>query len=224
MKSKFKFNLQFFGGSKTQRVRKRNPESQRLKILRIGLYDQVYPGLQSFDYTGAMNKVQGITDTALQQQSSLLSQLPDSYDQSNRLVNQIAGIASTGRIPTAMTDNMNLSVNNALKSSMGSALNDLAGRGVLNSSVTTSALNNLSDSAANAYSQNYLNAYNSVLSGYGQALQGAQNNTASLLSGLNVIGKVPEQAATAAYAPISNAYTFWKDWQNSYNNREDFDT
>ena len=208
----------------TQTVRKRDPEPQELTNLRLGIYNKLYPGLNSFDYTNATNQAQNITNKAFQQADSLLSQLPDTFNQSDSLLNQMTGFVTTGRIPTAMAENMNASVNNALKSSMGDMLNNLAARGVLNSSVTTSAINNLGNNAANAYSQNYLNAYNSVLSGYGSALQGSQNNTSSLLSGLNLIGQIPTQAYTAAYAPLAPVTSFWKDWQSSYDNREDYDT
>ena len=211
-----------FGKDKTKQVRVRDPEPQGLTTLRNTLSDKIYQGLES--YTPNWGLAQDTANNALQQQNHLLTLLPDSLNQSDRLLNQMTGVVSTGKIPTAMTDNMNASVNNALKSSMGDLLNNLAARGVLNSSVTSSGINNLSDSAANAYSQNYLNAYNSVLSGYGSALQGAQNNTNTLMSSINAIGQIPTQAYAGATAGLTPAMSMWQNWQNSYDGRTDYDT
>ena len=75
-----------------------------------------------------------------------------------------------GAIPQAMTDNMNLNVNRALKMSMGEQLNNLAGRGVLNSSITNRSANALSDSAADAFSKNYLAAHGAAIDGLGKTI------------------------------------------------------
>ena len=107
---------------------------------------------------------------------------------------------------------------------MGTMLNNLASRGVVNSSITGQALNNLSQQAADAYSKNYLSAYNSTISGLGTALQGQQANTAALMSGVSALGNIPNQAYEAAGAGITPAFNLWKAWQNSYDNREDYDT
>lgn len=225
MSLKLKFDLQFFGlgGSSTQQVRKRDPEPDELKNLRLGLYDAVYPGLQSFD-ANSWKQAQRITDNALQQQENLLSQLPNQLTNNENILNEMLGVTRTGNIPTALTDNMNSAVNKELQGSMGSMLNGLGNRGVLNSSITSKGISNLGQQAADAYNKNYLAAYNAVLGGYGQALQGAQNNTGALLSGLSALGNMPSQAYEGVYAGITPAFNLWKAWQNSYDTREDYDT
>ncbi len=212
-------------GSKTstQKIPIRNPEPEGLTNLRNGLLDSIYPSLQSFD-ADSWKQAQETANNAMNLQSSLLSQLPTSYENTTNLTNEMMDVARTGNIPSALTDNMNASVNSGLQNSMGNMLNGLANRGVLNSSVTTAGTNQLSNAAAKAYSDNYLNAYNSVLSGMGQGVNAAQNNTNSLLSGIQSAGQIPSQAYEAAYAGITPAYNLWKDWQSSYDNRQDFDT
>ena len=208
------------------------------------------------------NKANGIADRAFSQQSTLLQQLPASMGNNQTLLNELLSVVRSGNIPSALTENMNAAVNNELKSSMGNALSGLANRGVLNSSITSQGINNLSKAAANAFNQNYLSAFNSVLNGYSQGLQSSQNNTASLLSAINAIGNVPAQAynvalgasglANSAYQNLAQAYqnagsifnlgsqaysnasngynalapalSLWQGWQNSYDNREDYDT
>ena len=207
-----KFNLQFFGSSgSTRQYRKRDPEPDELVNLRNGLYESIMPGLQAFD-SSAWQKAQETTNNALQQQNQLVSQLSGSLGQNNDLLNEMMNVVRTGNVPTGITDKLN------------AGLNGLSNRGVLNSSITSQGVSRLGQQAADAYNKNYLNAFNSVLSGYGQGLQSAQGNTNALLSGINAVGQIPSQAYEGAYAGLMPAFNMWKAWQNSYDNREDYDT
>ena len=135
------------------------------------------------------------------------------------------GVTRTGELPSTLTDNMNASVNKELQGSMGNMLNSLSGRGVLNSSITGQGISRLGQQAADAYNKNYLTAYNSVLNGYGQALQSGQNNLSSILSAINTLGEMPSQAQENAYAGIMPAFNFWKTWQQLENSKpEMYDT
>ena len=107
---------------------------------------------------------------------------------------------------------------------MGNMLNGLANRGVVNSSITSQGVNNLSQAAADAYNKNYLSAYQSVIGGLGSALQGSQNNTASLLSGMSALGQVPSQAYEGVAAQLMPAFNLWNTWQNFYQNDDPYDT
>lgn len=167
-------------------------------------------------------------------------------------VKEMQNVVRTGAVPSALTDAANASVNKGLQSGMGSMLNDLAGRGVVNSSIASKGINGLAQNAADAMNTNYLNAfnsvvngyngvlnghnsvlgglgqvmngYNNVLGGYAHGLQGGQNNAASLLGGAQTVGQVPGQAYENAMASIMPGFNLWKNWQNSYDNREDYDT
>ena len=222
---KLKFDLQFFGGGGggSQQVRKRDPEPQELINLRNELYNQVLPGLQSFN-PNSWKKAQETSNKALQQQNSLLEQIPSKLNRNDDILNKILTLTETGNIPNGITNRLNASVSNELQNSMGGMLNDLSQRGVLNSSVTTAGTNNLSQAVADAYNKNYLTAYNSVLNGYNSMLQGSQNDANSLLSTVNVLGGIPSQSYENAYAGLMPAFNMWKAWQNSYDSREDYDT
>ena len=171
-------------------VPKRDPEPEYLTNLRALVGDKIVSGLNAFD-PNSWNTAQTVANNALSTQSNLLGQLPDALNRNNNLVDEFTNIARTGNIPTAVSNALNASVNNELQSSMGSMLNNLAQRGVLNSSVTTAGINQLSQNAADAYNKNYQEAYRTVMSGLGQGLQGAQNNTSSLLSAIGSIGNIP---------------------------------
>jgi hypothetical protein len=60
----------------------------------------------------------------------------------------------------------------ALQDSMGQMITDMGGRGVINSSVANTGMANLGQQAANAYQDNYMNNFNSLL-------QGIQGNAAA---------------------------------------------
>ena len=210
------------GGSTTQ-YRSRDPEPQGLTNLRSKLLDTVMPGLESFSADNWTN-AQNTANQALDMQKDLMSQLPGALNKSSGIADEIAQIARTGNIPSAVTNNLNASVNKELQSGMGSMLNNLASRGVVNSSITGQGINNLAQNAADAYNKNYLQAYNATINGLGTALQGNQANTGALMQGVAGLGAIPSQAYEAAGAGITPAFNMWKAWQSSYDNRQDYDT
>ena len=131
----------------------------------------------------------------------------------------------SGEIPTGLASNLNSIVSKELNNSMGSMLNNLSGRGVLNSSITGQGISRLGEQAADAYNKNYLTAYNAVLNGYNSALRGTQGNTSQLISTMNALGNMPEQAYENAYAELMPAFNFWKTWQSLENSKpETYDT
>ena len=236
---KVKFDIQFFGGggSSTQQIRKRDPEPGELTNLRKSLYDAITPGVQLFD-PQSWRKAQGISNNALEQQQNLLNRqqellggIPGALDKSNGILDEMMSVVRSGAVPSALTDAANASVNKGLQSGMGSMLNGLANRGVVNSSITSKGINHLAQNAADAMNTNYLNAFNSVINGYGQGLAGSQGNTSALLgaanalnTGINTLGAIPGQAYEGVSAGLMPAFNLWKAWQNSYDKREDYDT
>ena len=211
------------GGTSTTRVPTRDPEPTYLTNIRTQLYDKIMPGLESYnanDWSTARNTA----NQALSQQTELLSKIPETLNQNANIANEIATLARTGNLPSGLAENLNASVNQELNNSMATMLNNLASRGVVNSSTMTQGVNNLSQQAADAYTRNYMTAYQAALSGMGNALQGQQNNLSGLTTGVYALGKIPEQVYEGAAAQLMPAYNMWKAMQNSYDTRTDFDT
>ena len=202
-------------------VPKRDPEPEFLTKLRSLVGDKIVSGLTNFD-PNSWNTAQQVANNALNTQNNLLEQLPNALSRTNNLVDEISNIARTGNIPSSITNALNASVNQGLQSSMGSMLNNLAQRGVLNSSVTTAGTNQLSQAAADAYNKNYMTAYQAVLSGLGQGLQGAQSNTASLLSAIGSVGNMPSQAYEGVSSQIMPGFNLWDKMQNYYQNDDPY--
>ncbi len=209
------------GDDKLIDIPKRDPEPEFLTNLRSLVGNNIVSGLSNFD-PNSWNTAQQVANNALQQQNTLLGQLPDTLNRSNNLVDEISNIARTGNIPSGITNALNASVNQGLQSSMGSMLNNLAQRGVLNSSVTTAGTNQLSQAAADAYNKNYMTAYQAVLSGLGQGLHGSQNNTASLLSAIGSIGNIPSQAYEGVSSQIMPGFNLLDKMQNYYLNDDPY--
>jgi hypothetical protein len=87
-----------------------------------------------------------------------------------------SNLLESGQIPEELEARMLDTINRGTKTGMGSMLNDLAQRGVINSSVTGQGISRLGQQAANAYNDGYLNTFNSVLQGYQGNAAGAANS------------------------------------------------
>lgn len=142
--------------------------------------------------------IAGATANYQTQSNNLNKKIEDVGDRQGALANTVQRFTERGSIPDEMRRNLMATVNSELNQNTGSALNDLASRGVMNSSVANRSINNLSNAAADAYAKNYLDAYNAVLGGYGQT-----NNT------------LASQADTYSKA-FSNANQAWNDRLNGY--------
>lgn len=91
----------------------------------------------------------------------------------NKYTNQLGQI-SNGELPTQYLNNMQAVYNDMYKTSMGAGLNNLASRGVINSSALNSATNqiqkNLSNQMAHDYANNLNQAANLTNNALGQNL------------------------------------------------------
>ena len=108
--------------------------------------------------SGAQNGIQGLlgsNNAATESANGVLSSLTPQYvDATTKANAQIASLAN-GVLPTAYQENMQNAINSTLQNTMGSALNTLGQRGVLNSSVTNTAMNDISKNAADTVAKSY---------------------------------------------------------------------
>lgn len=221
---KIKFDIQFFGGggSSTQKFPKRDPEPEQLTNVQDALYNALLPSIQNYD-ANAWEKAQQRSDANMQRQDALLEQLPQYMGKTDSILDEMLGVIRTGDIGSTLTDRMNSEVTRNLNNSLGANLNSLGNRGVLNSSITSQGISRLGQQAANAFNANYLNAFNSVVNGYGSALGGAQGNAQTLAGVADSVGNAANNAFGNASASLMPAYNFWKDWKGIHNGKEDYD-
>lgn len=166
-------NLRFFGGgggsSYSEQYRKRDPDSAEITNLQNTLYNQFTPianGIYS-DYAAGDARYK---------------------DYQNKFDNAYTGLKNlteTGNLPSGLTDSMNNAITRNMNKSLGEAMAKSAGNGVLNSSVTNRAINEIGTNTADAFAKNYLSAYEAASGNYGNLMSGAAAEKDSIYSDIS---------------------------------------
>ena len=141
---------------------------------------------------------------------------------------------ANGELPSSYAANRQKALQDDLTSTVGNTLSSLADRGIINSSVTNQALNDIEKNASNTFARNYMNdlntasnlnttAYNNQLnglngraalnsglftntsSGIGQQAGLTGSNFNNTLNGISTQSGLANQQANMAQAPISTA-------------------
>lgn len=149
---KFTRQCRFKGGTTVTNTSTYTPTSEEIRLQK-----------QSADYSEAVapNALRLNNTAAGLLWDSLGSTQVDFTKLNNDAQRQIASAQGTlsgllnGKLPTAYEQNMQDIINRGVQKSSGNLLNNLAQRGVLNSSVTNQGLKDISDSAANAMADAY---------------------------------------------------------------------
>lgn len=121
----------------------------------------------------------------------------------------LQNLTETGELPSGLTDAMQDYITRAMNKSLGSAMATNAGNGVLNSSVTNRAINEIATNTADAYAQNYIDAYNAASGNYGTLMSNAQSAQGQLYDNLS-----------AQYSPMMQFYEIVRNSEDL----EDYDT
>ena len=149
---KFTRQCRFKGGTTVTNTSTYTPTSEEIRLQK-----------QSADYSEA------VAPNALRLNNTAAGLLWDSFGSTqvdytklnNDAQRQIASAQGTlngllnGKLPAAYEQNMQDIINRGVQRSSGNLLNNLAQRGVINSSVTSQGLKDISDSAANAMADAY---------------------------------------------------------------------
>jgi preprotein translocase subunit YajC len=132
---------------------------------------------QAADYAGnTMNTANGLFGTI----NSLAGNAGNVYNNYNNTANSInSGYSNlvNGNLPSSYATARQQALNSDLTGTVGSALNNLGSRGILNSSVTTGALDNISKNASDTLAKNYSSDLNNYAGLLGNA---SANNTSNL--------------------------------------------
>lgn len=191
MEEPIKFDLQLFGGGKgskqttTVKYPDPTPNELHLQDLALGYADQSSPIASDI-----LKQVQGLLQNNYGATSVDYGQLTnDAMGQIGQAQQGIAGLTQ-GQLPQAYTDNMTAAIQSGVDNTMGKTLTGLANNGVLNSSVTGSAMNDISKNVANTMAQQYNNNV--------QTLSGLYNQQAGTATGQLQAAAGGQQAALAA--------------------------
>ena len=169
-----KFDLQLFGGggggTTVNNTSTYTPTAYELQLQKA----------QS-DYANAIapNSL-WLNDTARNiLQDSIGAVQVDFNNLNNQAQNQIASAQqgynnlANGQLPTAYTQNMADAIRSGVNSTYGNLLNNSARRGVLNSSVTSAGLNDISKNVSDTMARNFNNNINQLGNIYSQQLNSA---------------------------------------------------
>ena len=181
------------GSTNYTTVRKRDPDSQQISALQNTLYQQFTPmaGQLGADYQAAK-------DNANKYQSQ--------YDQA---YSGLQNLTETGNLPSGLTDAMNGYITRSMNESLGTAMAQNAGKGVLNSSVTNRAISEIGTNTADAFAKNYADMFGAVSGNYGNLMSAAQAQQGQMFDNLS-----------SQYSPMMEFYNIVRQSEDL----EDYDT
>ena len=151
---RFKFNLQLFKGDVSSTTTYTPSEEERALLAQQLKYQEAF-----FPNVIKLNQSAGdvLWDSYGTVQADY-SAMNDAAQQQINNANQIVSDLQQGIVPESYNKNFQAGIANDVKGTVGNAINSLAGRGVLNSSVTNKALDDIEENVTDAAAQNYNNA------------------------------------------------------------------
>ena len=181
------------GSSHSEQVRNRDPYTPEMLAMDAALYNQFMPMYQTYG-----------TDMANADQT--YGQYGQKFDEA---YSGLQGLTQTGQLPAGMTDTINDYLTREMNRSLGEAMAQNAGKGILNSSVTSKAIGEIGSNTADAFAKNY-----------GQMLGQASQNYGTLMSGAS-------DAQSRIYDDLNNkyagAFNYWQKRKES-EDLPDYDT
>ena len=157
------------GGSHSEQVRNRDPYTPEMLAMDAALYNQFMPMYDSYgaDLAGA---------------DESYGKYGQQYDDAYKGLQDLTG---TGQLPAGMTDTVNDYLTREMNRSLGSAMAENAGKGILNSSVTSKAIGEIGSNTADAFAKNYGQMLGQTSQNYGTLMGGASDAQSRVYDDLN---------------------------------------
>ena len=179
-------------GSSSTTVQSYQPTAEERKLMGLSAdyAEYVMPNAQKLNDSAANMFFESLGDTQVDY-TALLEQA----QQQTAAAQQGISDLTQGKLPDSYTQNMTDAIASGVENTMGTALDSLASRGVLSSSVTTQAMNDISKNISDTMAQQYQNNIGILNGLYGQQAS---------LAGSNI--SLSAAAQEAAQAPAINAW------------------
>lgn len=172
--SRYFHHAHFKGGGGTQTTTKNIPDQTANEA-------SLENGLVSYDKTG-LNSASGLLSQGIDAINKTYNpdwqNLGSNYNQTMADVSNGYNDLANGNLPTSFAAARQQALNSDLTGTVGSAISSLGSRGILNSSVTNNAMNNISQNASDTLAKNY----SSDLSTEASLLNQKASNAANVLS------------------------------------------
>lgn len=181
------------GSSHSEQVRNRDPYTPEMLAMDAALYNQFMPMYHSYG-------------TDLSKADETYGQYGDKY---NEAYSGLQGLTQTGQLPAGMTDAFNDYVRRETNRSLGTLMAENAGKGRLNSSITSKGINEISTSTADALAKNYMQMLGQASQNYGTLMGGASDAQSRVYDDLN--------------NKYAGAFNYWKERKAS-EDLPDYDT
>ena len=166
-----KFDFQMFKGNTTNTTTyEMSPEERELLVKQMGYLDEIYPNMIKLNTSAGELLFDSFGD--VQADFSTLNQ-----NAQNQLASAQQGVAGliNGQLPQAYTDNMTAAIKSGVQNTVGDMINTLGQKGVLNSSVTNKATNDIETNVANTMAQQYGSNIDLLSGLYGQQIAAADD-------------------------------------------------
>lgn len=184
-------DFQLFKGNTTTTY-KATPEEQALLNQQLKVAQAYYPNITKLnDIAG--NLLYDSYGTVQEDYSALNDQAQNVINAQRDNVSQL----QQGVLPAQYQANMENAIRSGLQNTLGQSINSLANRGVLNSTVTNAALNDIGKNAADSVAQQYQNNVNMLGNLAQQQTENATANT--------VAASANQEAATSLPTNLWNA-------------------
>ena len=157
------------GSSHSEQVRNRDPYTPEMLAMDAALYNQFMPMYYSYG-------------TDLSKADETYGQYGDKY---NEAYSGLQGLTQTGQLPAGMTDAFDDYVRRETNRSLGTLMAENAGKGRLNSSITSKGINEISTSTADALAKNYMQMLGQASQNYGTLMGGALDAQSRIYDDLN---------------------------------------
>lgn len=178
------------GGNTTVQSYQPTEEERKLMGLSADYAEYVMPNAQKLNDSAANMFFESLGDTQVDYKTLL-----EQTQQQTSAAQQGVADLTQGKLPDGYVQNMTDAISSGVENTMGNALSSLAGRGVLSSSVTTQAMNDISKNVSDTMAQQYLNNVSTLNGLYGQQ---------ATLAGQNIANSAAAQEA--AQTPAMNAW------------------
>lgn len=257
----FKFDLQLFGGlfgddeqtsTTTRNIPDETPEEAALKNALLPYVQQSLSGASSTlskglsslnntynpDWSSQISNYTSGTNSNLSNYNNSTASALANYNSGMSGVSKGYSDLASGNLPSSYAAARQQALNSDLTSTVGSTISSLADRGIVDSSITNSALNNISQNASDTLAKDYsqdllteerlLGQQASNLGNIYSANSGAaQNLYSSTADTLNNNFANTAKAQTASYTPTSALLSYSNQlyspasnmWSNMYSGR-----
>lgn len=170
----FKFDLQLFGGggggTTVNNTTTYTPTEYELQLQKAqaDYANAVAPNALYLNST-ARNVLQNSLGTVQVDYNGLNNRAQSQISNAQNGYTQLAN----GQLPSSYLNNMTNAIKSGVQNTYGTLLNNSANNGVLNSSVTSQGLRDISNSVSDTMAQNYTNNISTLSNIYGNQLNGA---------------------------------------------------